>query len=93
MKLGFYNYTKPDIVYKKAKLLFNKNVIIKPSTRKDKKYMIFLNNNWIHFGQAFYEDYTYHQDEKRRNLFLKRNHLWKNASKYSPAYLSYNLLW
>jgi hypothetical protein len=51
------------------------------------------NNKWIHFGQMFYEDFTKHNDQKRRENFLKRNYKWKNAPKYSPAYLAYHLLW
>ena len=85
-------YSNPMIVFKK----FNKNYkdgIIKISNRKDKKYMILHNNKWIHFGQFGYEDFTKHNDENRRQLFLKRNNKWKLKDKYSPAYLSYFLLW
>lgn len=53
------------------------------STRKDKKYMVFYNNKWIHFGHPSYEHYkdntnlklySYldHHDEKRREKYLKR---------------------
>ena len=47
----------------------------------------------VHFGQMGYEDYTIHKDEKRRELFKKRNHKWETAEKYSPAWLSYYLTW
>jgi hypothetical protein len=67
---------------------------IKISTRKDKKYMILDNNGkLIHFGQMGYEDYTKHRDLHRRKLFLQRNAKWADAEKYSPAFLSYYLLW
>lgn len=66
------------------------------STRKDKKYMIrgkFTNNKFIHFGQMGYEDYTKHGSTKRRMAFKERNNKWINKPVYSPAFLSYILLW
>lgn len=66
---------------------------IKISTRKDKKYMILHDGKLIHFGQMGYEDYTKHRDLHRAELFKKRNAKWADAEKYSPAFLSYYLLW
>ena len=65
------------------------------SSRKDKKYMLYdpYVGRMVHFGQIKYEDYTKHKDEKRRQNFLNRNKAWKNRYLYSPAYLSYTLLW
>ena len=88
-------YSKPI----KVKELFKKYITnadykLELSTRKDKKYMLIMpNGHKIHFGQMQYEDYTKHIDPIRRKLFQKRNHLWKNAEKYTPAWLSYYLLW
>ena len=67
------------------------------STRKQKKYMIRDDNNkMIHFGQLGYEDFTKHNDEKRRERYLKRTANirgdWKE-NKFSPNNLSRNLLW
>jgi len=64
-----------------------------PSTRKHKKYMIRDKTKTIHFGDNRYEDFTIHHDLKRRDNFRKRNAKWKDASKNSPAWLSYHLLW
>jgi len=56
--------------------------------------MVYNNNKkLVHFGQIGYEDYTKHGDLKRRNNFKKRNIKWGYASKYSPAWLSFYLLW
>ena len=91
--MNINKYSNPSIVMKKAKELHLNPIQL--STRKDKKYMV-LNpktNKMVHFGQMGYEDYTKHQDENRRELFRKRNHKWATAEKYSPAWLSYNLLW
>ena len=45
-----------------------------------------------HFGSTM-EDYSFHGDTKRRDNFLRRNHKWKDADIYTPAYASYTLLW
>lgn len=84
-------YSNPEIVFNKAEQLgYN----IKISTRKNKKYMVEVNPNvWIHFGQFPYEDATKHNDQIRINNFKKRNWRWALRDKYSPAYLSYTLLW
>ena len=91
--MNINKYSNPSIVMKKAKELHLNPIQL--SSRKDKKYMV-LNpktNKMVHFGQMSYEDYTKHHDENRRQLFRKRNHKWKDAEKYSPAWLSYNLTW
>jgi hypothetical protein len=58
-------------------------MIIKESTRASKKYMVFYNNHWIHFGdrtmQQFRDStplklYSYldHNDPVRRQRYLAR---------------------
>jgi hypothetical protein len=65
-----------------------------PSTRKDKKYMVYdPNGDKVHFGQIGYSDFTGHQDKERRKLFRIRNAEWAHAPKWTPAWLSYHLLW
>ncbi len=66
---------------------------IHPSSRKDKKYMVFDGNKMVHFGQIGFEDATKHHDERRIRNFKSRNRRWETASRYSPAWLSYKLLW
>jgi len=68
-------------------------MVVYPSTRRDKKYMIFLNKKRVHFGQKGYEDFTFHHDLKRRDAFRKRNARWANSPQFSPAWLSYHWLW
>ena len=91
--MNINKYYNPSIVMKKAKELHLNPIQL--SSRKDKKYMVLdpNTNKMVHFGQMGYEDYTKHHDEKRRELFRKRNHKWKDAEKYSPAWLSYYLTW
>jgi predicted solute-binding protein len=85
-------YSDINKVQKKAKKLGLNPVEI--STRKDKKYMIRDDLGHVkHFGLMYSQDYTKHMDEKRREAFQRRNHRWKDAPIYSPAWLSYNLTW
>jgi hypothetical protein len=94
------DYSNPKVVYKKAKKYLGKDVIIQPSTNKDKKYMVYdpINENWVHFGTMNppMEDFTKHQDDERRRRYLARATKikgdWKD-NKYSANNLSINLLW
>ena len=64
------------------------------SSRKDKKYMIKNpDGKMVHFGAIGYADYTAHKDKERRKRFRNRNHKWASSPKWSPAWLSFYLLW
>jgi hypothetical protein len=82
----------PDEVIKRGRAL-GLQVFI--STRKNKKYQVYNphTDKWVSFGFLPYEDYTYHKDEVRRDRFRNRNRKWADAEPYTPAYLSYYLLW
>jgi len=74
------------------------NAVLYQSTDKQKKYMI-LNphtNSFVSFGSIFYQDYTKHQDDNRRDKYLKRSANikgdWQN-NPYSPNNLSIHILW
>ena len=85
------NYSDPEYVMNKAKMMGLNPV--HESSRKDKKYMVFDGRTMIHFGQMGYEDATKHNDLDRINRFRKRNWKWQNSPKYSPAWLSWFILW
>lgn len=95
MKEDIKKYSNPNKVFKRAKEYYGNDLEIKLSTKKDKKYMILnpYTDKWVHFGQMCYEDYTKHNDKERRNNFLERNKKWDNGDPFSPAFLSYHLLW
>lgn len=88
-------YSNPKKVLHNAIKYFGNDVELRLSTHKNKKYMIYdtENNKWVHFGYATMEDYTKHNDDERRRLFRLRNHKWADADEYTPAFLSYYLLW
>jgi len=84
-----------NIIKMNVRKYLGKDIEVKPSTRKNKKVMV-LNpetNKWIHFGEKGYIDYTASQDINKLMLFRKRNDKWKNAPKWSPAYLAWWILW
>ena len=90
-------YSNPERVLHNALSYLGKNVDIKFSTRKDKKYMVKSpDGKWIHFGGVGYEDFTKHKDVKRREMYLSRatkiKGKWRNDP-YSPNNLSINILW
>jgi hypothetical protein len=87
-------YSNPIVVRELVNKYLGKDTPLYLSTRKDKKYMVRNpEGKFIHFGQMLYEDYTKHMSKRRRDLFRKRNHKWANADKWTPAWLSYYLLW
>ena len=86
--------SNPELVLKQLKKYYGKHVDLYLSTSKHKKYMVFNEDGKkIHFGSIIHEDYTKHKDKIRRDNFGTRNKKWKDADKYSPAHLSYYLLW
>jgi hypothetical protein len=85
------NFSDPEYVMQKAKMMGLNPV--HESSRKDKKYMVFDGRAMVHFGQMGYEDASKHHDIDRVNRFRKRNWKWQFKPKYSPAWLSWFLLW
>lgn len=73
---------------------------LRPSTRKNKKYMVKYKGLWIHFGAQGYSDYTLHKDKARRAQYRRRHRAitLKDGRpaykvKTQPAYWAYHLLW
>ncbi len=86
--------SNPAVVSAKLKQLLGNDTKLYISTHKSKKYMVENpDGKWIHFGDINSEDYSYHADEKRRKAFQTRNAKWAKAEKWTPAWLSYYILW
>ncbi len=91
--------SKLEKVRNKAKRL-GIDGLINHSTRKDKKFMINLGDEVIHFGQEGYKDYLDHGDKKRRASYLARAVKIRDKSgrlvandKHSPNFYAIRLLW
>ena len=48
-------------------------VIIKKSSRSDKKFQATVGDRTIHFGARGYSDFTQHGDEQRKDRYLARH--------------------
>lgn len=96
-EIEIMKWSNPVQVKKNANKYFSEDVPIYLSNRKDKKYM--LQNPygvWVHFGQIGFEDFTKHNDEKKRQNYLSRTAGIKGdweENPYSPNNLSRSLLW
>ena len=70
---------------------------IKPSSRKDKKFMVVMGPNMIHhFGQAGYEDYTTTDDKKRKDNYIARmsvNQDWSKNGMHTSGFWAKHVLW
>ena len=73
-------------------------VLIKKSTKKDKKLMaVFTGQNFkktVHFGASGYSDYTIHGDPERKQRYLNRhskNENWNDPT--TAGSLSRYILW
>ena len=87
-------YSDPQRVKVLAKQFLGKDVPLYVSTRKDKKYMVFNpDGKKVHFGQMGFQDFSKHLDLERRDRFVSRNKKWKDAPMWTPAWLSFYLLW
>ena len=71
-----------------------KIVVIKPSSRKEKKFEAIIDGKTIPFGASGYSDFTIHKDEERKQRYIARhrkNEDWGNA--YSAGFYAYWVLW
>jgi hypothetical protein len=69
-------------------------MIIKPSTRKDKRFMATFNNGkTIHFGLRGGQTFIDHGDKIKRENYINRHKKNENWTKVNAGSLSRFLLW
>ena len=71
-------------------------IFLKKSGRKDKKWMVVIDNKTVHFGQQGASDYTINKDPQRKRLYINRhrsNENWKKTGILTPGFWSRWLLW
>ena len=90
-----WNVSNPTLAEKQLHKYYGKKIKLYRSHLPYKKYSVINpeTGETVHFGHIRYEDYTKHQDEARRVRFRKRNRKWADAEKFTPAHLSYYVLW
>lgn len=70
--------------------------ILTVSPRKGKKFRITHGSKYIDFGARQYEDFTIHNDVKRKHSYLARhekNEDWKRSGRMTAGFWSRWLLW
>ena len=77
---------------RRIKLIYGVDSEIYPSSQKWKKYMVFNGEKMCHFGDIRYYDFTYTNDEIKRQRYRQRFNK-PDDDPYSPYNLSLNLLW
>jgi hypothetical protein len=93
-----YLYSNPRKAQQMAYRYLGRTAKLYPSTKRDKKYMIYdpVKGIYVHFGQYPYEDYTKHQNKTRRHNYLTRSGKisgdWKR-NRYSANNLARKVLW
>ena len=95
--MDIYKFSDPLKVKQNLDRYLGANYKLYISTKVNKKYMIKTpEGKWVHFGEIGFEDFTKHQDEKRKQQYLARatkiKGNWKD-NKFSKNNLAINLLW
>ena len=72
------------------------DVVISKSENKNNKYKAVIDGKkTVHFGHSQYQDFTTHNDSKRRDNYIartsKQDHSKENIA--SPAWMSRFILW
>ena len=71
-------------------------IILKKSTRPEKKYMVIVDGKTVHFGASGYSDFTIHKTPSRKNLYELRHKSrenWKKSGIKTAGFWSKWLLW
>ena len=70
--------------------------ILKKSSRKDKKYMILIDNKKIHFGQKGFTDFTINKNPEKKKLYISRHNKrenWNKSGIETAGFWAKHILW
>jgi hypothetical protein len=71
-------------------------IILKKSSKKDKKFMVVIGNKTVHFGAVGYSDFTIHKDIDRMHRYETRHKSredWKKSGIKTAGFWSKWILW
>jgi len=71
-------------------------IILKKSSKKDKKFMVIIGNKTVHFGAVGYSDFTIHKDQERMHRYETRHKSredWKKSGIKTAGFWSKWILW
>jgi len=63
------------------------------SWRKNKKKVVCVNDNLIHFGDSRYKDFTQHKDKERRKSFRARHKCDEELNRETARFWACEELW
>jgi len=74
---------------------YDKRLVLKASTKKNKKLDAFIGKTRVaSFGDTRYKDFNITGNKDRRKAYRARHrNVMLKATKFSPARLSWNILW
>lgn len=70
--------------------------ILKKSNRKDKKYMVLIDNKKVHFGQKGFTDYTINKKPEKKDLYIsrhKKRENWNKSGIETAGFWAKHILW
>jgi hypothetical protein len=70
--------------------------ILKKSTRKDKKYMVLIDNKKVHFGQKGFTDFTINKNPEKKKLYIsrhKKRENWNKSGIETAGFWAKHILW
>lgn len=73
-----------------------KIIYLKKSTKRDKKYMVYVDGKTVHFGAKGMSDYTLHKDKERMQRYTTRHKArenWNKSGIKTAGFWSKWLLW
>lgn len=71
-------------------------IILRNSNKPEKRYMVDVDNKRVHFGSSKHENYTMHNDNERKERYLKRHKKrenWTKTGLKTSGFWSRWLLW
>ena len=69
-------------------------VVIRKSSKRNKKFAADVHGRTIHFGDSRYEDFTQHNDPERKKRYIQRHKKNENWSDVQTAgFYAKHLLW
>ncbi len=70
--------------------------ILKKSNRKDKKYMVLIDNKKVHFGQKGFTDFTINKNPEKKKLYIsrhKKRENWNKSGIETAGFWAKHILW
>lgn len=71
-------------------------IFMRKSDKRHKRYLVVIDNQAIHFGDAGTRDFTCHHDEQRKRQYINRHRQgenWRKTGIRSAGFWAKHILW